>query len=172
VNRKVPSTAFEFYFSLGTGRSYQSVAAHFGVTKQAITKVAARERWAERLAELESASRQRSTEKASETLDEMNERHLKILRAVQSKAIEGLRSMPVSTARDILRALELVMRQERVIRGQPGERGELSLEEITRREIQTLLIVGEEEQEEQINAPPPAPADPPRATPEDLDPCA
>jgi hypothetical protein len=159
VNRKVPSNAFEFYFSLGPSRSYKAVADRYGVTKQAITKVAARERWPERLAELEDQARQRSKEKAVETLDEMNERHLKILRAVQSKAIEGLRSMPVATARDILRALELVMRQERVIRGQPGERGELSLEEITRRELQTLLIVGDEK-EEAADAVPPTQADP------------
>jgi hypothetical protein len=171
VNRKVPSNAFEFYFSLGPSRSYQAVADRYGVTKQAITKVAARERWPERLAELEDQARQRSTEKAMETLDEMNERHLKILRAVQSKAIEGLRSMPVATARDILRALELVMRQERVIRGQPGERGELSLEEITRRELQTLLIVGEEE-EEDGDASRPAQASPSPTAAEGLDPCA
>lgn len=152
MNRKVPSNAFEFYFSLGPSRSYQAVADRYGVTKQAITKVAARERWPERLAELEDQARQRSTEKAVETLDEMNERHLKILRAVQSKAIEGLRSMPVATARDILRALELVMRQERVIRGQPGERGELSLEEITRREIATLLIMDDDNEDESLAA--------------------
>jgi len=54
--------------------------------------------------------------------------------------------MPVSTATDILRALELVIRQERVIRGQPGERGELTLVEITRHEMQTLLIIDEEDE--------------------------
>lgn len=167
MNRKVPSNAFEHYFSLGPARSYQAVAERYSVTKQAITKVAARERWAERLAGLENEARQRSTDKAVESLDEMNDRHLKILRAVQAKAIEGLRSMPVSTARDILRALELVMRQERVIRGQPGERGELSLEEITRREIQTLLIVGDEK--EPADALPSVQANPPPVGAVDLD---
>jgi len=156
VNRKIPTNAFEYYFSLGPGRSYQAVAAHYVVTKQAITKVAQKERWAERLAELEVQARQRSTERAAETLEEMNERHLKILRAVLNKAIEGLKAVPVSTAKDILRALEMVIRQERLIRGQPDDRPEMSLEEITRREIATLLIMDDDEEDES-----PAAKDPP-----------
>lgn len=159
MNRKVPSNAFEHYFSLGPSRSYQAVAEKYGVTKQAITKVAARERWPERLSELESQARQRSNEKAAETLEEMNERHRKILRAVLNKAIEGLKAVPVSTARDILRALELVMRQDRLIHGEPGERAGLSLEEITRREIQTLLIMDDDEEEAE-EVPPLVPMDP------------
>ena len=40
IERKIPPEAFDFYFELGPGRSYQAVADHFSVTKQAVTKKA------------------------------------------------------------------------------------------------------------------------------------
>ena len=47
--RKIPEEAFEFYVGLGPHRSYQAIADHYGVTKRAITKVAVRDGWTERL---------------------------------------------------------------------------------------------------------------------------
>ena len=41
MNRKIPPDAFAYYFSLGPNRSYLAVAKHFGVSKQAVTKLAA-----------------------------------------------------------------------------------------------------------------------------------
>jgi len=51
--RKIPHDAFDFYFSLGPERSYQRVASRYEVTKRAVTKLAARERWQERLERVE-----------------------------------------------------------------------------------------------------------------------
>ena len=50
--RKLPDNAFEHYVSLGPARSYQQVAEHFGVSKRAVTNLAASENWPGRLAEL------------------------------------------------------------------------------------------------------------------------
>ena len=35
--KKIPTDAFDHYFSLGPGRSYQQVADRYGVTKRAST---------------------------------------------------------------------------------------------------------------------------------------
>ena len=50
MTRKIPDDAFEAYVALGpTGRSYQTLADRYSVSKRAITKCAAREEWAERM---------------------------------------------------------------------------------------------------------------------------
>jgi hypothetical protein len=60
--RKIPPDAFDFYFSLGPGRSYQAVAEEYGVTKRAVTKVTANERWQDQIAALERTARESSNE--------------------------------------------------------------------------------------------------------------
>ncbi len=57
--KKIPTDAFDHYFSLGPGRSYQQVADQYGVTKRAVTALAKRESWQARLAEVEEKARVR-----------------------------------------------------------------------------------------------------------------
>ena len=64
MSAKLPHSAFEFYFGLGPGRSYQAVADRFVVTKRAVTKHAAQERWQDRLAKLEEKARLSAEQKA------------------------------------------------------------------------------------------------------------
>ena len=45
MSGKIPPDALEYYLGLGPDRSYQKVADHYGVSKRAVTKLAARERW-------------------------------------------------------------------------------------------------------------------------------
>ena len=141
MRRKIPSNAFEVYFSLGEGRSYRTVAERFSVSKQAITKLAAKERWQERIQEIEERSRDESDREAVESLSKMNERHLKMLKVVQGKALESLRTMPLATAMEAVRALEMTIKNERLIRGEPSERTALSVEEVTQREIRRWLAL-------------------------------
>lgn len=147
MKRKIPSNAFEIYFAMGPGRSYEALAARFDVSKQAITKIATRERWQERVGEIEQRAQAESKEKAVDLVKEMNDRHLRVLRAIQARALETLKEKPLRTAMDAVRALELTIRQERLIRGEPSERTEMSVEEVTRREIQRWMTVIEEEEE-------------------------
>lgn len=51
--KKLPDTAFAEYVRLGSRRSYESVAARYGVTKRAVLKRARAERWSQRLAAIE-----------------------------------------------------------------------------------------------------------------------
>ncbi len=139
--------SFEFYISLGPDRSYQAVADHHGVTKRAVTKRAAKERWQQRLAELEAKARRGAERKVLETLEEMNTRHIKSLRVIQGKALEALRSMPLATAMEAVRALDMAIRQERLVRGEPSDRTAICIEDVIRREYSRWLGPAEDEQE-------------------------
>jgi hypothetical protein len=55
MNRKIPPEAFQFYVGLGPSRSYEAVAEEFGCSRRGVADCAKRERWQERLAEVEGA---------------------------------------------------------------------------------------------------------------------
>lgn len=143
--RKIPDNAFEVYAAMGERRSYQAVADRYGVSKRSVVKRAIAESWQERLVRVESTAREKVDAKTAETLEVMNERHLKILQAIQARALEALRSIPLRTAFDAIRALELSIRQERLIRGEPSERSVLSVEEVIRKEFRLWMRPVDEE---------------------------
>jgi transposase-like protein len=140
VTRKLPPDAFDYYVGLGPGRSYVSVAQKFGVTKRAVTKLAARETWQERLGALEQKAREQADSRIVETLEGMNTRHLKMLRLIQGKALQALQSMPILDAVAAAKALDMAIKQERVVRGEPGDRQAVDVEAIIRRENERWLM--------------------------------
>lgn len=148
MKRRIPENAFEIYQGLGAARSYETLAERFGVSKRAVVKAAARERWQERLDAIQEKARERSDERSVDTLREITERHLKVLRYIQGRAIETLKSTPLESAMDAVRAYGLAVDKERMLLGEPTERTAVSLEEVTKREIATLLLrPGEKESE-------------------------
>lgn len=144
MGRKIPPDAFDVYVNLGPSRNYEALAMKYGVTKRAITKAAKRERWQERALELERKAREGTDQKILESLESMNLRHLKSLKVIQGKALEALRSMPLESAMEAVRALDISIRQERVIRGEPGERTAINVEEVVRREYDRWMQVESE----------------------------
>lgn len=141
MSARIPAAeAFEFYVGPGPDRSYQRIADEFGVSKRAITKLAGRERWQERVLELERQARESAEKRALESLEGMNLRHLKSLKIVQGKALEALRTMPLSTAMEAVRALDMAIRQERLIRGEPSDRTAISVAEVIRREYERWML--------------------------------
>jgi transposase-like protein len=137
---KVPPDAFETYVGLGPGRSYQALADKLGVHKRTIVRHAKKEKWTERLTSIQEQARTSTDKKLAETLEEQHARHLKLLRAMSVRAATALRDFPLTTGMEAMRAAELVIKLERLIAGEPGERSELSIEEVTREEIQSLLV--------------------------------
>jgi len=131
---RLSTDAFDFYVSLGVDRSYDAVAQKYGISKRAVTKFATREAWQRRVEEIERKARATTDAKALETLEDMKLRHLRSLRVIQGKALEVLRNMSLRTAMDAVRALDLAIKQERLIHGEPSERTALSLEEVVRDE--------------------------------------
>ncbi len=140
MSGKISSDAFEYYVALGPGRSYRTVADRCGVTKRAVTKHAAREGWTSRLEKIEQEAREKSDGKLVEVLGEMHDRHLKTVRAMNARALTALKQYPLSSGMEAMRAAELAIKLERLIVGEPSERTEVSVEEITKREIQELLV--------------------------------
>ena len=151
MNRKIPPDAFEFYHCLGPGRSYQAVADEYGVTKRAVTDFAKRERWRQRLEAIEREARERSDKKIAETIEEIRGRHLKTLRAMNARALSALQQFPLNSGMEAMRAAEMVIKLERLIVGEPSERTEVGIEEITRLEVARFLEVagdGDDDDEE------------------------
>ena len=146
MNKKLPPDAFTFYFTLGPGRGYQAVAEKFGVSKRAVTNLAAKENWQARLGELERKAREKADQSALETLEEMNARHLKVLRFIQSRAIQALQQMSLDSAMDAVRAFSLTLDKERTIRGEPTDRNAVDIEQVIRREYDRWMKPGEEDE--------------------------
>lgn len=144
MSAKLGPDAFAVYVAMGQSRSYSRVADHYGVSKQSVVRLAGREDWATRLADIEGEMRERAERKAVETLEEVNERHRKMLRAIAGKVVKALSELPLATAWEAVRAAKTVIELERLIHGEASQRSELSVAEITRREIETLLVRDDE----------------------------
>jgi hypothetical protein len=141
VTRKLPSDSFEAYLALGEQRSYSTVAKQFGVSKRAVTKRASQEGWTARLAKIEADARVITDQRATQTLADMNERHLTMIKAIGLRAITALKSSQITDAMDAVRAAEIAIKLERLLAGEVNKRTELNSDEITRHEIRTLLRV-------------------------------
>ncbi len=138
--KKIPSDAFEVYFAQGTARSYQALADKYGVTKKAITLMAKRERWQQRIAELESKAREESAKKITNSLADRTERNLTELRFIKAKAIDALKRLPLESAIDAVRAYQSSLREERVILGEPTDRTAISIEDTIKREYERWMV--------------------------------
>lgn len=140
MSGRIPPDALAYYLGLGTERSYQKVANHYRVSKRAVTKLAGRERWQDKLIELERKARAGAEKKALETIEAMDQRHLKSLKVIQWKALEALGAMRFTTAIEAARSIDMAIRHERLIRGEPSERTAISVEEVIRREYQRWMV--------------------------------
>ena len=104
MKRKLPAESFDFYVSIGIGRSYSAVADHYGASKGAVTAIASKHDWQGRLGKIEREARSKADEKAVETLEQVNERHIKAARVIQAKALEALRGLSLDSAMEAVRA--------------------------------------------------------------------
>ena len=118
--RKIPTDAFQVYLGLGTGRSYQAVANRFGVAKRSVTKLASREKWQQRLEEIEAKARQEAEQKAANSLANLTDRHLRTVRILGAKALQALKEMPIRSAGEAAKMLDISLRQERQLLGLEG----------------------------------------------------
>jgi len=117
VRHKIPPESFDYYNELGPSRTYTAVARRFGVSLRGVTKRAIREGWQERLRRIEEGLRRKQDERAVEDASAVDERHLKMSRAIQARALEALRSMPISSGMAAVRALDVSIKIERAILG-------------------------------------------------------
>lgn len=142
---KIPDDAFERYVALGPGRSYQALADKLGVDKRSITRLAAKENWVERLAKIQEEARAATNKKLVADLQAVRERQLQQARFLQAQALKALKELPPEKAlKAAASALSASWRQEMLILGEPTDRHAATVEEVTKREIETLLIRDDE----------------------------
>jgi ATPase subunit of ABC transporter with duplicated ATPase domains len=137
---RIPAGAYEDYLALGTERSYQALAARYGVSKTAVVKRAKKERWQDRLADLERQARERAEEKAVDEMDAVRERHLKEARFLQARALQALKDLPPEKGIRAASALSVAWKHELLLLGEPTER-QANVEELIKRETRDLLMV-------------------------------
>lgn len=107
--------AFEFWVTLGEGRSVAAVASYFGVNDSTVRKVMEREQWDAQLAAMEAESARRTKAHLVDEMVEINRRHLTGLRDLQARALAALRRFPLATAKDAVVAYSFALRLEREI---------------------------------------------------------
>jgi hypothetical protein len=137
--RKIPDDAFALYVAMGHERSHQALADKLGVSKRAITERASEERWAERLEAIEAEVQARIEEKLKDELEESQLRYRKLLRGIESRAAQAIAEKPLRTCLEGVRALELAMKMQMLLAGQPSQRTELVVAATTKAEIDRLL---------------------------------
>ncbi len=153
---KIPPDAFDFYVALGPDRSYQRVADHYDVSKRGVAKHAGRESWPSRLDRIEREVRERSEEKLVESLEKMRTRHLATVRAIQARALAGIKEHPLASGMEAVKAAELAIKLERLIAGESTAHAHTTVEEVTRREIDSLAVPesdGDDDEEESVEDP-------------------
>lgn len=138
MNRLPPDT-FDAYVALGPTRSYGAVAEKYGVSRATVIRHAEKERWQERLRDAEQAARDQANKKAVETLQAVKDRQLQEARILEHRALEALRSLPPEKASKAALMLQIAWRHELLLLGEASERTELSIQEVTEREMRTLL---------------------------------
>jgi len=133
MNRKIPDDAFQQYVAMGPERSYQALANRFKCSKRAVARCATRERWTQRIKDIEREAQREADAQLVDAMREMHGRHLKTIKAIQGKAVEALRSMPLDSGMEAVRALEAAIKLERLITGEASNAD--LVEEVTRREV-------------------------------------
>lgn len=145
MTRIEPEAAFAYYVALGAMRSYQAVADHLSVDKKTITRHAVENKWQQRIEAIEARARKTQDDKLVETLEQLNERHLRILRVVQHKALVAIKTLPMTSAMDAIRALLDTVRAERLIAGEPSDRTALNIEDVIKREHARWMNPGDDD---------------------------
>jgi len=130
---------FAYWVSLGDWRSFAKVAEHFGVARRAIQKCSLRNGWAKRLAAIQDASKKRADEMLVESIAEVRARHLRMLKVVATRGLQALQSKELETAHEGVKAVTEAIKLERVIHGETTANVAVSVQEVTRREMETYL---------------------------------
>lgn len=145
---RIPNHAYEDYLELGTERSYQALADRYGVSKTAVVNRARKERWQERLAELERQARERAEEKAVDEMEKVRQRHLKEARFLQSRALQALKDQPPEKGIRAAGALNIAWKHELLLLGEPTER-QANVQELIRKETRELLMIVEDDDDDE-----------------------
>lgn len=136
---KIDHDAFAFYVALGHDRSYEQVARHYKCSKRAVVNRASKQGWSKRLAAIEEETRKLTDAKIVSEMHAMQLRHENISRAILGRAAKAISEYPLRSGFEGVRAAEIGIKLERLISGQPSERNVVSIEAITKRELERYV---------------------------------
>ena len=142
---KVPENAFETYVAMGPDRSYQALADKLGVDKRSIVRAASKEKWAERLAKIQEQARAAMDKKLVVELQEVREQQLREVRYLRSEALKAMKGFTPEKAVKIAAALAIGWKHELLLLGEPTDRQASTVEEVTKRELDSLMLRDDEE---------------------------
>ena len=148
---RIPPGAYEAYLEQGAERSYQALADRYGVSKTAIVKKAKKERWQERIAELERKARERAEEKAVDELEAVRQRQLKESRFLLARSLQVLKTQPPERGIRAAAAINIAWKHELLLLGEPTER-QANVEELIKRETRDLLKVVDDNEPELLSS--------------------
>src|SRR5688572_27623752 len=148
---RIPPGAYEAYLEQGAERSYQALADRYGCSKTAIVKKAKKERWQERIAEIERKARERAEEKAVDELEAVRQRQLKESRFLLARSLQVLKSQPPERGIRAAAAINIAWKHELLLLGEPTER-QANVEELIKRETRDLLKVVDDDEPEMLSS--------------------
>jgi hypothetical protein len=126
----MPTDSFERFMGLGPNRTYQKLADVLGVSKRSVVRRARRDGWQARIARIQVDAQVKVDAKLADDVADVNERHLKTLRVLQAKALQGLSSMALRSPMDCVRTLDLAIKAERSVLGKDKGEHQTTLEEL------------------------------------------
>jgi len=130
---------FAEYVSLGEHRSYLKVAQKFGATKRTVHAMSQRAHWLERLAFIEAEAKKEADRRLLEARTEVHQRHLQLLRAIQQRGAQALQAHQFDNLRDASKAITDSIKVERNVLGEPDQRLDFTVQQVTRREMDALM---------------------------------
>lgn len=145
MNGRIGEDAFEFYVSLGPARSHEAVAQRYDVSRRAVSKRATKDEWTPRLDKIEQEARALSDKRLAETLGDIRGRHLTTLKAMHARALTALKQFPLTSGMEAMKAAEMVIKLERLVAGEASERTAISVEEVTKRELDRWVVLRDPE---------------------------
>lgn len=116
--------AYEYWFSLDK-RSYRKVAKQFNVSITAVANWARTFNWEERAREGNQKILEKTEEKVTDTIAEMNIRHINFAKSVLEEIKEEIKKFKPTSLYDLVRIGEIVIKIERIARGEATERQEV-----------------------------------------------
>lgn len=130
---------FQAYVEMGDARSHQRVAEMFGMSKTSVTAIAIKYEWMARLRMIDAEARREADKKLTDARIEAHERHLKYAKLIQGRAVQGLQAHQFDNARDSARALVEGVKLERTSLGESNDHHFLSVQQVTRREVESFV---------------------------------
>ncbi len=119
--------AFEAWY-LNPKRNCSSIAKQLQISTTSVYKWCKHFKWKERALKRDEKEKAKTDEKVSESIADMNVRHLKLYRGLTAKGVEHLKKARIVKDRDAITALDSGIKGERVIRGEPTERVDARVE--------------------------------------------